>query len=194
MTTQWDSYSVSTFISFLNVKIFNTNHALLTNSKKLDRHHFYCHINLGWICNLRFDYWRTFWGFTWLHVVLTAPPMPSQRALIHSALIPKSCLWENKSSCSFCTVFHNCERSKLAFYYKWVISFQIINKNCLNLIQKACVMVLVTWTKTQWIMLEATIWSKVVYNQGMYFAVFFTPVVALDFVQYQELIIFSFAI
>ena len=43
-------------------------------------------------------------------------------------------------------------------------------------------------------MLEATIWSQVVYNQGMLLAVFFTTVVALDFVLYQELVIFSFAI
>ena len=43
-------------------------------------------------------------------------------------------------------------------------------------------------------MLEATFWSQVVYNQGMLLAVFFTTVVALDFVLYQELVIFSFAI
>ena len=34
-------------------------------------------------------------------------------------------------------------------------------------------------------MLEATISSQIVYNQGMQLAVFFTPVVALDFVLYQ---------
>ena len=43
-------------------------------------------------------------------------------------------------------------------------------------------------------MLEATIWSQVVYNKGMYHAVFFTPVVALDFDLYQQLVIFSFPI
>ena len=42
------------------------------------------------------------------------------------------------------------------FYYMCVISFKIINKHCLSLIQKACVMVVVIRTKTQWIMLEAT--------------------------------------
>ena len=46
---------------------------------------------------LRFDYSKTFGGFLWLHFVLTAPPLPSQGALLHSALIPKSCLWEHKS-------------------------------------------------------------------------------------------------
>ena len=43
-------------------------------------------------------------------------------------------------------------------------------------------------------MLEATIWSQVVYNQGMQLAVFFTTVAALDFLLYQEMVIFSFAI
>ena len=65
----------------------------------------YSHMNIGWLCNLRFDYSETFGGFAWLHVILTAPPMPSQqdwkKQLVekntHSALIPKSCLWEHKS-------------------------------------------------------------------------------------------------
>ena len=59
---------------------------------------FHSHINLGWLCNLRFDYSKTFGGFAWLHVVFTTPPMPSQEALIHPALIPKLCLWEHKRS------------------------------------------------------------------------------------------------
>ena len=59
---------------------------------------FLSHINLGWLCNLRFDYSKNFGGFAWLHVVLTTPPMPSQGALIDWALIPKSCLWEHKRS------------------------------------------------------------------------------------------------
>ena len=59
---------------------------------------FHSHISLGWLCNLRFDCSKAFGGFTWLHVVLTAPPMPSQRAPIHSALILKSCLWDHKRS------------------------------------------------------------------------------------------------
>ena len=58
---------------------------------------FHSHINLAWLCNLRFDYSKTFGGFAWTHVVLTASPMPSREALIHSSLIPKSCLWEHKS-------------------------------------------------------------------------------------------------
>ena len=53
------------------------------------------------------------------------------------------------------------------FVYMWVISFKIINKYCLNLIQKACKMVVVSRNKTQSVMPEATIWSQVVYNQGM---------------------------
>ena len=67
------------------------------------------------------------------------------------------------SSCSFCTVLYKYQRNKLV-YYMWMIS---ISKHCLNLIQKACVMVVVIRTKTQWITLEATIWSQVVYNQEM---------------------------
>ena len=43
-------------------------------------------------------------------------------------------------------------------------------------------------------MLEATIWFQVVYNEGIQLAVFFTIVIALDFVLYQELVTFSFAI
>ena len=35
---------------------------------------FHSHKNLGWLCNLGFDYSKTFEGFAWLHVVLTAPP------------------------------------------------------------------------------------------------------------------------
>ena len=35
-------------------------------------------MNLGWLCNLRFDYTKTFGDFSWLHVILTAPTMPSQ--------------------------------------------------------------------------------------------------------------------
>ena len=57
--------------------------------------------------------------------------------------------------------------SKLVFYYMSVISFKVISKHCLNLIQKASVLVEVIRTKTQSIMLEATIWSQVVNNQGM---------------------------
>ena len=68
--------------------------------------------------------------------------MPSQGALLHSAL-------------------------KLAFYYMWVISFKIKNKHCLNLIQKACVMVVVIRTKTQRIKLEATILYQVACNNGI---------------------------
>ena len=41
-------------------------------------------------------------------------------------------------------------------------------------------------------MLETTIWSQVVYSQGMQLLVFFTPVVVLDFVLYQELVIIYF--
>ena len=40
--------------------------------------------------------------------------------------------------------------------------FKMINKHCLNLIQKGCVMVVAIRTKTQLIMLEATIWSQVI--------------------------------
>ena len=65
VTIPCDRYRVPNFISFL--KIFNTDHTLLRNSKKLDRHH--SHINLAWLCNLRSNYSRTFGGFTWLHVV-----------------------------------------------------------------------------------------------------------------------------
>ena len=43
-------------------------------------------------------------------------------------------------------------------------------------------------------MLEATIWSQVVYKQGTKLAVFFTTVLALDLVLIQELEIFIFAI
>ena len=53
-------------------------------------------INLGRLCNLRLDYSKTFRGVAWLHVALTTPPMPSQGALIYSAIIQKSCLWEHK--------------------------------------------------------------------------------------------------
>ena len=55
-------------------------------------------------------------------------------------------------------------------------------------------MVVVMRSKAQWIILEATIWFQVVYIQGMYIAVFFTPVVASDFFLYQELVIFNFEI
>ena len=63
---------------------------------------FHSYINVAWFCNLRFDYSKTFGGFTWLHVVLNAPPMPSQRDLKElvaktSALISKSWLWDYKS-------------------------------------------------------------------------------------------------
>ena len=40
MELNGDRYSFNTFISFLNLNIFNTDHAILTNSKKLDRHNF----------------------------------------------------------------------------------------------------------------------------------------------------------
>ena len=46
----------------------------------------------------------------------------------------------------------------------WVISFKIINKHCLSLIQKACIMVAIIQNKTQSFMVEATILSQVVYN------------------------------
>ena len=41
-------------------------------------------------------------------------------------------------------------------------------------------------------MLEAATCSQVVYNQGMELVVFFSPVVAFDFVPYQELAIVAF--
>ena len=53
------------------------------------------------------------------------------------------------------------------FYCMCVISFKIINNHCLNLMPKACEMIVVIRSKTKWIMLEATIWSQVVYNQGI---------------------------
>ena len=59
------------------------------------------------------------------------------------------------------------ELIKLVFYDMRMISFKVINKHCLNLIQRACVMVVIIRTKTQRIMLEPTILSQVVYNQGM---------------------------
>ena len=59
------------------------------------------------------------------------------------------------------------ELIKLVFYYMRMISLKVINKHCLNLIQKAWVMVVVIRTKTQRIKLEPTIFSQVVYNQGM---------------------------
>ena len=59
---------------------------------------FHSHINLGLLCNLRFDYSKTFGCFAWLHVFLTALPMLSQGAIIHSVLIQKLCLWEQKRS------------------------------------------------------------------------------------------------
>ena len=57
---------------------------------------FHSHINQEWLFNLKFDYSETFGGFAWLHVLLIATSMPSQGSLIHSALTPKSCLWEHK--------------------------------------------------------------------------------------------------
>ena len=60
------------------------------------------HINIGWLCNLRFDYSMTFGGFAWLRVVLSAPPMPSPRALIDFTLILKSYLSEHKRSSLKC--------------------------------------------------------------------------------------------
>ena len=91
----------------------------------------------------------------------------------------------------FVLPFATVSKLNFFFFYLWVIVFKIVNKLCLNLIQKACIMVVVIRNKTQWIVLEATICSQVVYNQGMQLAVFFTPMVALDFVLYQELVIFS---
>ena len=63
----------------------------------------------------------------------------------------------------FFVLSSNCQKTKLVFYYMWVISFKIINKHSLNLIQKACVMIDVIRTKTHRIMLEAIIWPQVVY-------------------------------
>ena len=84
-------------------QIFNTDYAPYKFQKTWFTS-FYSRINLGWLCYLRFDHSKNFEGFPWLHVVLTAPPMPSQGGLqqlvpknTHSALIPKSCLWEHKS-------------------------------------------------------------------------------------------------
>ena len=59
---------------------------------------FHSHLNLGRLFNLKFDYSETFEVSAWLHVVLIASPMLSEGALIHSVLIPKSCLWEHKRS------------------------------------------------------------------------------------------------
>ena len=71
---------ISTYDSFsiFNLNIFNTDHAVLTNSKKTWLTSFHPHINIAWLCNLRFDYSKAFGGFAWLHVVLPAPPMASQ--------------------------------------------------------------------------------------------------------------------
>ena len=76
---------------------------------------FHTHINLGWLCNLRFDYSQTFEGFAWLHVVLTDPSMPSQGELIHSVLIPKSWLSEHK-------------RSSIKFLYFFVLSSTTVRR------------------------------------------------------------------
>ena len=72
-----------------------------------------------------------------------------------------------------------------------VISFKIINKHCLKMVQKACIIIVAIGNKTQWIMFQATISSQVVYNKGILIAVFFTQLVGLDLVLYQELVIFS---
>ena len=72
------------------------SHALLKTFKKTWSTSFLSHINLRWLCNPRFDYSKTFGGFARLYFALAAPPMPSQGALIHSTLIPKSCLCEHK--------------------------------------------------------------------------------------------------
>ena len=74
------------------------NMLFLQIPKNLINTSFHSHINLGWLCNLRFDYSKTFGGFNWLNVVLTAPPMPSKEALIYSVLILKACSWEHKRS------------------------------------------------------------------------------------------------
>ena len=77
--------------------------------------------------------------------------MPSQGALIHSALIPKSCLWQHeRPSIKFLQFLHcppQLPSTKLVFCYMWIISFKITNNHCLNLTQKALVMVAVIRTK-----------------------------------------------
>ena len=51
-------------------------------------------------------------------------------------------------------------------FYLWVMNFKKINRHCLNLIQKDCIITVVNRSKTQLIMFT-TIWSQVVYKQGM---------------------------
>ena len=101
------------YISFFNLNIFNTDHTVLTNSKKSWSTSFHSHINLAWLCNLRFDYSKTFgdicrqwhleaWlGYMSFHLFHQLHHREICNSLlqknIHSAPIPKSCLWEHIS-------------------------------------------------------------------------------------------------
>ena len=128
VTTPCAMYSVPTFMSFL--KIFNINHALLTNSKNfIDIISFSCKSNLAlyskiWLFK---DLWRL--CLTTCH--LTAPPIPSQRFAI-------ACCKKHSFSTNtkinlvvtqiykvlvvfLLTVLHNCQKIKLVFFiFGWL--------------------------------------------------------------------------
>ena len=108
---------------------------------------FHSHVDLAWLCNLRFDYSKkAFEGFAWLHIVW----------LLHQCHHREICnSWLQKSPiqhytkimlmrpqvCNVLVVFVLCSttvRKVNLFFYMWVMGFKIINKHCLNLIQEAC--------------------------------------------------------
>ena len=132
---------------------------------------FHSHINLWWLCNLRFDSSKTFGGFAWPHVVLTCSTNAITGSTISFSTNTKIMLMGTQTFFHKILVFFVLSSTTVRevnyfFYYMCVISFKMINKNCLNLIQKACIMVVVIRTKTEWIILETTIWFQVAYNQG----------------------------
>ena len=112
---------------------------------------FRSHIDLAWLCNLRFDYWKTFGGYAWLHQCHQLIYYCSTKAITERFAI--ACCKQHPFSTNtkimlmgmqihkFLEVFvlssTTVRKVNLIFYMR-VISFNIINKICLNLILKAC--------------------------------------------------------
>ena len=75
--------------------------------------------------------------------------------------------------------------------HNWKVSFKVINKDCLYFINKIGIVVVIIRDETKRIMLNISIMVNKIYNKWVQCAVFFTPMITLDFILHKDVLIFS---
>ena len=109
------------------------------------------------------------------NIAINKSPAPSHSDLLRGILI----------------MFSSAVREIEDLIHKWKAFLKVINKDCLCFINKICILVVIIRDETKKIVLNSSVAVNNIYNESIKYAVFFTPMVTLDFILHKELVSFS---